>query len=119
MSETAARGMAAVGAVVATGMAVSPRTFLRPFGIPSEDVTGSAALGWRLFAARTGYLSARALAGEPAARESFLPVQILDQAVFWHAFATRSVPRRASLLAAATSGAIIVLDAVRRRPEPS
>jgi len=115
MSEAAARGMAAIGAVVSAGVAISPRTFLRPFGIPAEEITGAGALGWRLFAARTGYLSARALTGDEPARESFLPVQLLDQGIFWHAFATRSVPRRASALAAATSGAIIALDSIRRR----
>ena len=115
MSEAAARGMAAIGAVVSTGVAISPRTFLRPFGIPAGEITGAGALGWRLFAARTGYLSARALAGDEPAREAFLPVQLLDQGIFWHAFATRSVPRRAAVMAAAASGAIIALDSARRR----
>lgn len=115
MNEEAARCMATIGAVVSTGVAVSPRTFLRPFGIQAEEVTGAGALGWRLFAARTGYLSARALAGDGAARESFLPIQLLDQGIFWHAFATRSVPRRAAAMAAATSGAIVALDSIRRR----
>ena len=53
--------------------------------------------------------------GDPTARNAFLPVQLLDQAVFWHAFGTRSVPRRAAVLAAATSGVIIALDVKRRR----
>jgi hypothetical protein len=110
--------MAAIGATVAAGMAISPRTFLQLFGIDADEVTGAGALGWRLFAVRTGYLSGRALMGDASAREAFLPVQLLDQAVFWHSFATRSVPRRASLLAAATSGAIIALDSVRRRGAP-
>ncbi len=113
--EDAARGMAAVTGTVALGSAVSPRTFLRPFGIAAEDVTGSAALGWRLFAVRTAFLGARAARGDEAARAAFLPIQALDQVVFWHAFATRSVPRRAALGAAAASGAIVALDLLRRR----
>lgn len=115
MSEASAQAMAAIGAAAATGAALSPRTFLRPFGVEPGDVTGAAELGWRLFAARTAYLSARALSGDDTARAAFLPVQLLDQAIFWHAYATRSVPRRAAVMAAATSGAIIVLDALRRR----
>jgi hypothetical protein len=115
VSDRATLAMAAIGGAVATGMAVSPRAFLRPFGVPPEEVTGAGALGWRLFAARTGYLSARAAAGDASAREAFLPIQLLDQAVFWHAFATRSVPRRTAVLAAATSGAIVALDSIRRR----
>lgn len=80
---------------------------------PAEPKAG--AFGWRLFAVRTAYLSVQAWRRDRSAREAFLPVQALDQVVFWHAFATRSVPRRAALLAAATSGAIIALDLHRRR----
>ena len=107
--------MAAIAGGVAMASAVSPRTFLRIFGVPPEEVTGAAELGWRLFAVRTGYLGGLGMRGDPTARDAFLPVQLLDQAVFWHAFGTRSVPRRAALLAAATSGVIIALDVQRRR----
>lgn len=109
-----AKGMAAIGGTVALGSAVAPKAFLRPFGIPAEDVTGAAEFGWRLFAVRTAYLSALAARGDEAARAAFLPVQVLDQVVFWHAFARRSVPRRAAVLAAAASGAIVALDLQRR-----
>lgn len=114
MSDRATRAMAGIGGSVAIGSAVSPRAFLRIFGIPAGQVTGAAAFGWRLFAVRTAFISALAWRGDDTARRSFLPVQMLDQVVFWHAFATRSVPRRASLLAAATSGVIVLLDVVRR-----
>jgi hypothetical protein len=107
--------MAAIGLTAAAGSALAPKPFLRVFGIPAKDVTGAAVFGWRLFAVRTAYLSTMALRGDAAARAAFLPVQALDQAVFWHAFATRSVPRRAALLAAATSGAIVALDVYGRR----
>ncbi len=102
--------MAGIAGTVAAGAALSPRLFLRPFGVAPREVTGAAAFGWRLFAVRTAYLAARAWRGDPAARAAFLPVQLLDQLVFWHAFATRSIPRRGAVLAAAVSGAIIVLD---------
>lgn len=107
-------GMAAIGGVVALGSAVSPRALLRLFGIPPAEVTGAAAFGWRLFAVRTGCISVLAARGNAVAQEIFLPVQVLDQAVFWHAYATRSVPRRAAVLAATASGAIVALDLVRR-----
>ena len=106
--------MAAIGTTVAVGSAVSPRAFLRPFGVPPHDVTGAAALGWRLFAVRTAYISGLALRGNATARDAFLPIQLLDQAVFWHAVRTRSVPRQAALLAAAASGVIVALDLYRR-----
>ena len=114
MTDANTRGMAAIGGTVAVLTAISPRTFLRPFGIPPEQVTGAAAFGWRLFAVRTAYISVLAARGDTTARDAFLPLQVLDQAVFWHAYAQRSVPRRAPLLAAATSGAIIALDLRRR-----
>ncbi len=109
------RAMAAIALVVAAGATAAPVPFLRAFGIAPADVTGAAAFGWRLFAARNVWISVRALGGDPSAEAAFLPVQVLDQAVFWHAYATRSVPRRASVLAAAASGVIVALDLSRRR----
>lgn len=109
--------MAGIGATVALGAGLSPGRFLRLFGISSREVTGPAAFGWRLFAVRTAYLSGKALWGDQGARNAFLPVQLLDQVVFWHAFANRSVPRRAALMAAGASGAIIALD-LKRRQDP-
>jgi len=114
MSDRAAQGMTAIAATVALASALSPKPFLRVFGIPPEEVNGVAVFRWRLFAVRTAFLAWLAARGNRTARESFLPIQILDQAVFWQVFATRSVPRRASLMAAAASGVIIALDLWRR-----
>lgn len=114
-SGQATRAMAAIGGGVSVAAAVSPRLMLRAFGIPAAEVTGAAAFGWRLFAVRTAYISALAARGDATAAAAFLPVQLGDQAVFWHAYARRSVPRRASVLAATTSAAIIALDLQRRR----
>lgn len=107
--------MAAIGGGVAVASMISPRRFLRIFGIAPDEVTGAGAFGWRMFAVRNAYLSGLAWGGNATAREAFLPVQLLDQLVFWSAFKTRSVPRRAAVLAATTSGAIIALDVARRR----
>lgn len=112
--ERAARTMAVLAGAVSVGAAVSPRAFLRPFGIAPREVTGAAAFGWRLFAVRTAYLGATAWRGDAAARGAFLPVQLLDQVVFWHGYATGTIPRRAVALAAGTSGALVALDVVRR-----
>lgn len=97
------------------GLASAPKAMLRVFGVNPHDVTGAAELGWRLFAVRTGYLAVLAAQGNTTARDAFLPVQVLDQVVFWHVFATRAVPPRAAVLAAATSGALVALDLQRRR----
>lgn len=118
MSDRDARAMAAIGATVAAVSALAPRPFLRAFGIAPAEVTGAAAFGWRLFAVRTAALSALAWRGDPTARGLFGPVQLADQAVFWHAYATRSIPRRAAVTASATSAAIIALDVRRRRTVP-
>lgn len=115
MQRDAVTAMTTTASVVALGSAISPRTFLRPFGVDPDEVTGAAELGWRLFAVRTGYLGVRAARGDAAAQAAFLPVQLLDQTVFWHAYATRSVPRRAAAMAAGASGAIVALDLARRR----
>ena len=114
-SRDSQNAMIAVGGAVGIAAAVSPRLLQRTFGIPEDAIKGAGQLGWRLFAARNLYLSARALRGDQVAIDAFGHLQALDQVVFWHAFATRSVPRVTSLLAAATSGVIVGLDVHRRR----
>jgi hypothetical protein len=114
MDERPAQAMVTIAATVALASTLSPRLFLRAFGIAPGEVNGVAVFGWRLFAVRTAFLAFLAARGNQTAREAFLPIQILDQAVFWQAFVTRSVPRRASLMAAAASGVIIALDLMRR-----
>ena len=111
----AERAMATIGLTVGIAAAVAPTQLQRFFGVPSDRITAAGDFGWRLFAVRNLYLSGLALAGERSAIAAFLPVQLLDQMVFWHAFATHSVPRRTSTLAAAASGMIISVDLVRRR----
>ena len=112
MIDAETRAMAGMG--VAMAMVAAPKPFLRVFGIPAADVTGTAEFGWRLFAVRNAWVTALALRGDKTAQSAFLPIQLMDQAVFWHAFARRSVPRRAPVLAATVSGAIIALDLRRR-----
>jgi hypothetical protein len=115
--ETLRRAEAGIGLAVGTAATVSPRTTLRLFGISADAVTGAAALGWRMFGIRTALISGAALRGDQSARNLFLPVQAADQAVFLHAHRSKSVPRRASLMAIATSGAIVALDLLARRAE--
>lgn len=106
--------MIALGGGVGLAAALAPALLQRSFGIAADDVTGSNRLGWRLFATRNLYLSARAMAGDPAAITAFGHLQALDQLVFWQAFATRSIPRRTAVLAATTSAAIVGFDIHRR-----
>lgn len=115
---TAERAMATIGISVGVAAAFAPVRLQRTFGVPNDHITPAGDFGWRLFAMRNLYLGGLALAGERSAIAAFLPVQVLDQVVFWHAFANRSVPRRTSALAAAASGVIIGMDLVRRRSDP-
>lgn len=106
---------AAVATAVGVAAALSPRLLLRLFGVPPAEVTGAAAFGWRLFAVRNLFVGGAALRGDRAARDLILPVQLVDQLVFQHAYRTRSVPRRASALAMAVSGGLIALTGAARR----
>lgn len=106
--------MIALGGSVGIAAALAPTFLQRSFGIAADDVTGSNKVGWRLFATRNLYLTARAMKGDPTAIQAFGHLQSLDQVVFWHAFAKRSVPRRTAVLAAAASAAIVGLDIHRR-----
>lgn len=114
-SDGPARAMLVIGGGVGLAAALAPRTLQRLFGVPAEEISGPGLLGWRLFATRNLYLTARALTGHPDGLAAFGPLQVLDQAVFWHAFASRSVPRPTALAAAATSASIVALDLRRRR----
>ncbi len=110
--------MIGIGGTVGLAAAAAPSLLQRSFGIAAEEVTGANRLGWRLFATRNLYLSARAATGDQAAVAAIGHLQALDQVVFWCAFARRSVPRRTALLAALTSAVIIGLDTHRRHDQP-
>jgi hypothetical protein len=111
------RAQALVAVVVGGAATASPRALLRVFGIAPREVTGAAALGWRLFGVRTAAIGAAAARGDERARAVFLPVQVADQAVFAYALRTRAVPRRAAVMAMATSGVVVALDLAARSAE--
>ena len=113
-SEALGRATAGLTLVMGIGSALSPRLFLRGLGVNPREVTGAGAFGWRLLAMRNLVVGIRALRGEESSRDLLLPVQVADRRVFAHAYKTRSVPRGGALLAMAGSGAIIVLDLLRR-----
>lgn len=106
-------GMAAIGLSVSVAAALLPGTFFRTFGI-AEPPSGAAKLGWRLFAVRTATISVLAANGSRTARDSFLPVQLMDQATWWWGYSRREIPLRTAALATIASGAIIALDLKRR-----
>ena len=106
--------MLAIGGTVGAAAALSPDLLLRAFGVPTGSLTPAGRLGWRLFAARNLYLTARAVQGDPAAEAAFGPLQALDQVAFWAAFARADLPRRTSGFAILASGAIVALDQARR-----
>lgn len=108
-SETVWRTVSALALSVGAGFAVAPGQLSRFYGMPDDEMTGTAAFGWRLFAVRNLVVGGAALGGSVPARQAILPVQLLDQVVFLHALATKSVPRRPALLAMATSGVIIAM----------
>jgi len=113
--DEAYRAAGALALAVGVAATASPRRMLAGFGIPGREVTGAAALGWRMFGIRTAVVGGGIVAGDASARAVLLPVQLADQAVFAHALATRSVPARAAVLAMATSGVLIALDAAGKR----
>jgi len=107
----------ATALTVGLAAAASPQRFLGLFGVDRREVTGAAAFGWRLFAARNLVIGFEAHRGDRTALGFFLPVQIADQIVFAHALRTGAVPRYGALMAMGTSGLIIALDLLRRSSE--
>ncbi len=107
--------MLGIGGGVGLAAMVAPDRLTRLFGLPPEALTPAGRLGWRLFAARNLYLTARAARGSAEAEAAFGHLQALDQAVFWSAFARSDLPRRTSVMAIGASTLVVVLDQVRRR----
>ena len=106
--------MAAIAGAVAVASTVAPERLMTLFGLPAGEATGAAVLGWRLMAVRTASISVLAARGDSAARDVFLPVQLMDQAAWWWGYRQGQLPLRTAALAAAASGAIIALDLTRR-----
>lgn len=114
MTSPEVKAMAAVGGAASIGAVFAPRQFLGLLGIPRDDLTPAAVLGWRLFAARTAAVSLLAARGNATAREMFLPVQALDQLAWWEMYRRGELSLRAASTATALSAAIIGLDLRRR-----
>ncbi|WP_372787966.1 hypothetical protein [Paraconexibacter sp.] len=114
MSEHAERLHRTAGLIALTvgvGTATSPRTFVRPFGVPAQEITAAGAWGWRMFGIRTALIGGLIVAGDTRARAAMIPVQIADQVTF--VLAGRGdggVPTRAVRMAQAVSGALVVLS---------
>ena len=116
LSETIWKSVSAGAFLIGLGFALAPRRLARLYGLPVDERTGASDFAWRLFTARNLVVGGAALAGS-AARQLILLVQVVDQAVFLHALATGTVPRRTALSAIATSAAIIVACLAARRAE--
>ncbi|MBW0117727.1 hypothetical protein [Pseudonocardia abyssalis] len=82
----------AMTGIALAGATVAPAPFLRPFGTDRADVTGPTSPGRRHRAGGAGLAVVRdaqpldrhpVLCGDRFAEAAFLPVLVLDQAVFW------------------------------------
>ena len=89
-SESRHRAAAALALGVGATAALAPGRLVSLYGA-NGALTGSGEFGWRLFAARTLYIGARAWRGDEAAREAIVPIQLLDQAAFAHAGLTGAI----------------------------
>jgi len=118
-SEQLWRSVAGLALLVGVGSVIAPRALSRLYGMPADGMTGTAALGWKMFGVRTVTIGAAALVGSAPVRQLVIPVQIFDQIVFFQALLTRSVPRKSAIMAMATSGAIIALSLAASRLEQS
>lgn len=105
------RTAGAIALAVGVSSALSPTTFLRPFGIAPAAVTAPATMGWRMFGVRTALIGGAVVAGDDRARAIVIPVQLADQVAFGLAGREADMPRRAVRLAQATSLVLIGLSA--------
>lgn len=100
--------MAGIAAAVAALSIGRPQLLARILLLDPDELTGTARFALRLFATRNAWIVWRSLAGDVEVQEAYVPVQYLDQAVFWGSALDGSIPKRSAALAATISGAIIV-----------
>lgn len=98
-SEQLWRSVAGLALLVGAGSVIAPSALSRLYRMPADGMTGTAALGWKMFGVRTVTIGAAVLVGSAPARQTVIPVQIFDQIVFLQALLTRSVPRQSALMA--------------------
>ena len=99
--------MAALATAVAALSIGRPRLLARLLLLDPDEVTGTTRFALRLFATRNVWVVWRSLAGDEQVQDAYVPVQYLDQAVFWGSALDGSIPKRSAALTAAVSGVII------------
>lgn len=114
-TDTARRLAGTIPLLIGLGAVAAPDRLVQLYGVDRSEMTGIGAFGWRLFGVRNIVIGAAAVAGHPLARDVTLAIQAPDQAVFAHAFATRSIPRPTAVLAMASSAAVAALAYRARR----
>lgn len=107
-------GMATVGILASVTSTLAPRLMMRIVGIDPDQLTPSAILAWRLFAARTGAICLLAVRGNETAQDLFLPIQALDQLSWWELYRRGQLSIRSTLTLTALSGVIVGLGLRRR-----
>lgn len=105
--------MAGIAAMVAALSVGRPRLLARLLLLDPDEMTGTARFALRLFATRNAWVVWRSLAGDAEVQAAYVPVQYLDQAVFWGSALDGSIPKRSAALTATVSGVIIAVG--RRR----
>ena len=106
---TTDRVLGAIGIVVGLSFAVAPRLVFRVFGMDPDELTNGAKFGWRLFAARNLIVGGAVASGSAGAQQLVIPIQAVDQVVFWVSWKRGEIPLRTAVLSAATSGVVIAL----------
>lgn len=106
---TTDRLLGAVGIGVGLSFVVAPRLVFRLFGMDPAEVTDGAKFGWRLFAARNLIIGGAVASGSAGAQQLVVPIQAVDQVVFWASWKRGEIPLRTAVMSAATSGVVIAL----------
>jgi hypothetical protein len=106
---TTQRALGAVGILVGLSFVFAPRLVFRLFGMNPGELTNGAKFGWRLFAARNLVIGTAVASGSRGGQQLVVPIQAVDQAVFWVSWKRGEIPLRTALMSAATSGLVIAL----------
>lgn len=107
--------MAGIAATVAALALIRPRLLMRVLLLDPAELTGPGLFALRLFATRNVWVVWRSLQGDPSVQDAYVPVQYLDQMVFWASACDGAIPRRTAALAASISTVIVVAGRRRAR----
>lgn len=112
-SEQIYRAIGGIELFIGIGSLFFPGLLMKLYGV-KVDLGGPGRFGWGLFAIRNIYVGGKCLAGDAAARDTILAMQVPDIAVFWKCQKDGDIPTITAIMATLTAALVGGLSLVAR-----